>query len=247
MRTDELAKMHALDRTHWWFLGRRYLLRSLLPILGKPGALILDAGCGTGLATSELRSLGKVVALDVCDDVFKLGEWEALGVPCLGSVLAIPFQDCSFDLVVALDVLEHISNDVLALQEIYRVCKPGGTVLLTVPAYQWLWSSHDEVLNHKRRYTASLLANHIRAAGFEIRKLSYAVSGVFALAAVLRLAGRLIGRKSEESDLAPMPRFINRTLAVLMRAEAFILRYFSLPFGLSVLAIVEKPAHTEVK
>lgn len=247
MKTNELAKMHALDKTHWWFLGRRYLLRSMLPMLGKPDALILDAGCGTGLAASELSSLGKVVAMDVCGEVFRLKEWKTIGVPCVGSVLEIPFQDSTFDLVVALDVLEHVADDNMAIRELYRVCKPGGIALITVPAYQWLWSSHDEAIGHKRRYSAALLSRCVTNAGFGVRKLSYAVSSVLVIAMAFRFARRIIGKPSGESDLAPTPHLINKVLALLMRAEAFLLRYISLPFGLSVLVIAEKPQHIEVE
>jgi len=241
MRTEEFNKMRDLEARHWWFLGRRFLLRFLRRVLVQSDDLILDVGCGTGLGASELGTNSQVIGLDVSIDAFRVCDWNRLGMPCVGSAERMPFKNDSFQLVVALDVLEHLERVDTALKEIYRVCKPGGFLLVLVPAYGWLWSSHDEVLGHKRRYTASSLASALRSAGFQIVRLSYVVTFVFPLAALVRLIRRLARRTAQTSDMAPVPGGLNLLLSLIMRVEVFFLRWVNMPFGLSALAIAKRP------
>ncbi len=239
MQTAEFAKMRALGGTHWWFLGRKHLLRALLgPIIG-PDALILDAGCGTGLAGGVLLGLGTVIGLDIAPEALcdrAPGSAESL---CLASVNPAPFADETFDLVVALDIIEHIEDDSAVLNEFYRICKPGGRVLLTVPAYGWMYSAHDEALGHFRRYTASEVGRLMEDAGFRLVKVSHCVTAPFAAAAGFRFIRRVV-RSRGGSDLFEVPRPLNSILTGIMRVEAALLRHMNLPFGLSIVAIGKK-------
>jgi SAM-dependent methyltransferase len=246
MRADEFAKMRALEETHWWFQGRRELLRSLARKLDLRDALILDAGCGTGFARKELGSMGTVIGLDAAEEAFAADPGEPRCIEgerrtgCLALIEKTPFHSDSFDLIVSLDVLEHLEDDLAALIELHRICKPGGYLLLTVPAYAWMWSTHDEALGHRRRYSAGRLSGVVRAAGFEVCKLSYLVSSVLPAAAGYRLLKRKAGKDTETSDLFPVPRPINWVLGALMKLESRLVWRISLPFGLTVALLARK-------
>lgn len=240
MKAQEIDKIARLESCHWWFLGRRYLLRYICGFLVEEGRLVLDAGCGTGLAASELGHPSQVVGLDVSEAAFQATNWQVLGMPCIGSVERLPFRNESFDVVAALDVLEHLEEPEKALRELYRVAKVGAKLLVTVPAYRWLWSIHDEALGHKRRYTASSLRAALEASGFRIHRLSYTVTFLFPLAVLVRLSRRYLIKGNRDSDLCPLPSFLNALLAFFMRVEVSMLRFMDMPFGLTVFAIAEK-------
>ena len=236
MQIAEFEKMRALGGTHWWFLGRKHLLRALLGRMDGKDAVILDAGCGAGVAEDALSDLGTVIGIDIAPEALAGRAPTSPERLCLASVDPAPFRDCSFDLVVALDILEHIEDDAAVLREFHRICKPGGMLLITVPAYNWIRSAHDDALGHYRRYSARQVAGLMRGAGFRLSKVSYAVTAPFPAAVVFRLLRRLIGSKGG-SDLSEAPRVVNRILTAVMRIEAAILKHINLPFGLSVVAI----------
>ena len=256
MQTAEFEKMRALGGTHWWFLGRKHLLRALLRSSiesdGAPSSgrdfkslpndgipLILDAGCGTGVAEDILSDLGHVVGIDIAPKALAGRSPTCPESLCVASVNAAPFPDETFDLVVALDIIEHIEDDGAVLRELYRICRPGGRLMITVPAYQWLHSAHDEALGHYRRYSARRIRRLMRDAGFRLGKLSYCVTAPFPAAVAFRLLRRLLGNR-EGSDLFEVPRALNSILTGIMRVEAAFLRRMNLPFGLSIVAIGEK-------
>ncbi len=236
MQTAEFEKMRALGGSHWWFLGRKHLLRALLGSTGDGDALILDAGCGAGLAEDVLSEFGSVIGIDIAREAFEGRGSTCPERLCLASVAPAPFRNGAFDLIVALDIIEHIKDDAGVMRELHRICKPGGRLLITVPAYDWLWSAHDEALGHFRRYTARQIAHLMEDTGFRVCKLSYAVSSPFPAAVAFRLLRRVLGSRGS-SDLFEVPRPINAVLTAIMRAEASLLKYFNLPFGLSVVAM----------
>lgn len=242
MQTAEFEKMRALGGAHWWFLGRKHLLRALLRSSiesDRVPPLILDAGCGTGVAEDALSDLGSVVGIDIAPKALAGRSPTCPESLCVASVNAAPFPDETFDLVVALDILEHIEDDGSVLRELYRICRAGGRLMITVPAYQWLHSAHDEALGHCRRYSARRIRRLLRDAGFRLGKLSYCVTAPFPTAVAFRLLRRLLGSR-EGSDLFEVPRALNSILTVIMRVEAAFLRRMNLPFGLSIVAIGEK-------
>jgi SAM-dependent methyltransferase len=236
MKTNEFAKMRALQNTHWWFASRRYLLRLLIQKLSLREALILDAGCGTGFAHDELQKAGTVVSLDSSLEAFS----EHCILKCVSRIEETPFRDNTFDLIVALDLLEHLEDDHKALVEIRRICKTGGYVFLVVPAYQWAWSCHDDFLGHRRRYSAKELVEVVQRAGLAVCKSTYFVSALLLPALVYRLVYRRICKTAQKSDLFPIPTPLNSLFRFCTNVEAKLALSVGLPFGLSVCVLAQK-------
>jgi SAM-dependent methyltransferase len=156
--------------------------------------------------------------------------------------MRLPFRDGSFDVIVALDILEHVRDDEAALREFYRVLKPGGRVVATVPAYQSLWSAHDVALMHFRRYLAGELRTRFVNARLRIEKLSYAMTLLFPVVWLFRrLFSRQTDKNKASSSLVRVPGFINRLLVALLDGENAVLRRVSLPFGVTVFCMAERP------
>ena len=241
MRTDEFAKMRLLEDTNWWFRGRRYLLRNLIRGLKLRDALILDAGCGTGFARGELSRGGAVIGLDASLEAIAQGLGSGSITNCIAYAQSTPFPSDAFDLIVALDLIEHLPDEMPALREMHRICKPGGHFFVTVPAYQSLWSKHDEALGHYRRYTVPGIVARLKEAGFQVRKSSYVVSSILPAAAAFRVLRRKFGRESEGTDLFPVPEPFNCLLSLVMRAECRLAWNAKLPFGLTACVLARKP------
>jgi SAM-dependent methyltransferase len=241
MRVDEFSKMRALEDTNWWFRGRRYLLRNLIQGLKLRDALILDAGCGTGFARSELSRGGTVIGLDASPEAIAQGLDGKPVESCVAYAQSIPFPSDTFDLVVALDIIEHLEDEMPALSEVRRACKSGAYFYVTVPAYQGLWSHHDEVLGHYRRYTVCEMVEKLKKAGFEICRASYLVSSILPAAAAFRALRRRFGKESKGTDLFPVPEPFNFLLSLVMRVECRLAWNARLPFGLTACVLARKP------
>ncbi len=225
---------YEIEERHWWFRGRRAVIRGLLEHVELgPSPRILDAGCGTGRNLQEYGAIGRAegvepspTAVDFCR--------ERGYVVHEAPLERLPFEDGAFDLVCASDVLEHISDDGAALRELWRVVGPRGFLLATVPAYAWMWSHHDDSHHHVRRYTRAGLLERVAANGWRPAFASYFNSALLAPIAAVRAVQRLRpppGRT--DYDLTPAP--LNAVLELPMRAEARLLgagRH--LPAGLSV-------------
>jgi SAM-dependent methyltransferase len=228
---------------HWWFIGRRVILRSILETGLEPETTserrILDVGCGTGTNLSELRRFGAVKGVDsesaAVQFCHRRGERDVEHLP--GTELPLP--DASFDLVTLLDVIEHVEDDQVLLSEVWRVLAPGGRVLVTVPAYTWMWGAQDEISHHYRRYTRRSLLTSLVRAGFDPLRLSYFNTGLFPPIAAIRLARRLRPAPAAlHSDFElNNPGPLNSLLARLFCLEAPLLRRMSLPFGVSVIGL----------
>ncbi len=238
------------DRTedsHWWFIGRRRIVlgfcRRLLPL---PPVLILDIGCGTGATLKRLESLGNATGVDISAEAVRCSRKRGCrDVRLMEEEDRLPFPDSSFDLLVALDVIEHIDDDLGALTEYRRVLKPGGRLLLTVPAYRWLWSHHDDLNRHRRRYRIGPVRRLLGEAGFAVRRSTYFCSLLFLPVALVRLISRglekLLGFRREGFEFTIPPDFVNRLLGLVFSSEALWLRRAKFPFGSSILAVGEKP------
>jgi SAM-dependent methyltransferase len=240
-----------VEDVHWWFVGRRKILLQVLDrYLGKSNAdrrTILDVGCGTGTMLSYLAAYGNAQGIDVDEEAIGYCHERGLLDVRLGAAEKLPFADDSFDLVTALDVVEHLDDDVAALREIGRVLRPAGYLLMTVPAYRFLWGDQDEVNLHKRRYVAAQVRDRLKAAGFEVRRVSYMNAFMFppiaAIRLLRRLQHRLWPRTTQRSDFSyPAPRPLNFVLAMIFGAEAPIVRRVDIPAGVSILALARKPA-----
>ena len=239
-RNYELQTHQAEDR-HWWYRGRRSVLERIIAGLRLPArARILDAGCGSGRNMIELARHGTVTGVELSSTSVALARERGVGEVIEGSVLDMPFQSGSFDLAVSLDVIEHLDEDVLALRELRRVVSPGGALLVTVPAYQWLWSGHDEINHHCRRYTRRTLQHAAESAGWETVRTTYFNSLLLPVAIALRIVDRLSPARATESslDLWIPPEPLNWLLERPLQLEASVIaRGGRIPAGLSLLTL----------
>jgi SAM-dependent methyltransferase len=231
---------YEVEDAHWWFVARKAIVLSLLDryLPEKSQRFVLDAGCGTGGLLKDLERYGKLVASDFSEEAVrfcKLRGYEI--IQC--SVLEPPFRENSFDLIIGLDLLEHLDEDVAALQELYRVGKPGGILCVTVPAFQFLWSHHDELNHHKRRYTKHALQERLQSAHFQVLKCSYFNNFLFPFILVGRIFGKGAGEEPGSEWSIPS-RAVNGGLSRVFAAELPLLRWLDLPFGASILAIAQK-------
>lgn len=233
-------RMAEIDGEHWWFAARRDILTRLIERLKLPGdARILEVGCGTGSNLGMLQRFGRVDAIEPDGPARALASSRS-GIAVQGGTVpgdaVVP--DNAYDLIVLLDVLEHIPDDHGTLAELRSKLAPGGRLLVTVPAMPWLWSAHDAAHHHKRRYTAAALENVFRSAGFRVKYRSYFNTLLFPLIVAARYAGRLMGR--EDGDDAIPPRPINRILKTAFGLERHVVGRGTLPFGVS-LALTAEP------
>lgn len=233
--------MAAVEDTHWWFAGRRRIARDILERLPvAEGAAILEVGCGTGGNFGLLREFGQVFATDSDERALDYSRRQDAVVVQPGALPRdLPYGDRTFDLVALFDVLEHVDEDQESLDYLFGRVAEGGRLVLTVPAFGFLWSAHDDHHHHKRRYTRGELARKTRAAGFRIRKLSYYNTWLFPLVAVVRLLER-VGPDRAVRDLSVPPAPVNRLLTAIFASERFFLRFFSFPFGVSLVLVAER-------
>ena len=239
MNREELQKLYRLEQTYWWFVGRRAIIKAILGkhLLGGNKKLnILDFGSGTGGNFPLLSQFGEVLGVEVSKHAINLSKDNfkdfkvyriRLNEPC-------PFAERSFDLIALLDVLEHVENDQKLILELKPLLKKGGMFLLTVPAYQWLWSAHDEVLGHFRRYSRSDIKEKLVDLGLRIKYSTYIISSVWPIVVIYRL----INQKPETSYVN-LPSSANYFLIFLLKVEALLLKYIRFSFGTSVLILAQ--------
>jgi SAM-dependent methyltransferase len=240
MDRDYELQTHQAEDRHWWYRGRRSVLERVIGDLRLPArAVILDAGCGSGRNMIDLARHGAVTGVELSATSAEIARKRGSGEVIEGSVLEMPFEVGRFDLAVSLDVIEHLEDDLAALRELRRVVKPGGTLLVTVPAYKWLWSGHDVVNHHFRRYTRRSLQRVGEQAGWQQVRTTYFNSLLLPAAILLRVLDRF-NRKTTESSLdlwvppEPLNWLLERPLAL---EAAMIGRGGRIPAGLSLLAV----------
>lgn len=229
-------ELYELEDRHWWFRSRRRFVWGLLRRAGVTSASrILDAGCGTGRNLVEFGRLGPAEGVDFSEEAVAFCRRRGLAGVRQATVEELPFPDGRFDLIIATDVIEHLDDDRRALAELRRVAAPGGRVIITVPAYRWLWSHHDESHHHKRRYTLRGLRGPMEASGWNTQVSSYYYSAMLPAVAAVRAARRLRSGENGRSDLSLTPPGLNRILELPVRAEAAIVeRGGRLPAGVSI-------------
>jgi SAM-dependent methyltransferase len=248
MTSEELQAMLASDERHWWYRGRRRILRAELDRLPLgPGTRLLDAGCGSGRTLDELAHYGQVSGVDLSPVAVDHARGRGHADVRVAPVEQMPFADGTFDVVTCLDVIEHTPDDRASLAELARVTRAGGLMLVTVPAYQALWSPHDEANLHYRRYSRRQLRTAATDSGWDIVSDTHFNALLLPPAAVVRMAQRLIRKPrhpelGRHSDLDITPARLNRLLELPMALESRLLAGGNrLAFGLSLLAILRRP------
>lgn len=240
MHGDELAAMIAADEHHWWYRGRRRILRAVIDGLDLPRpARVLDAGCGSGRTLDDLARYGRATGVDLSPVATQATRARGHEVR-IARLESLPFRDGRFDLVTCLDVLEHTPDDRRSLAELRRVTVSGGTLVLTVPAHPRLWSAHDEVNEHFRRYTAAALRDAAAPAGWVVSRMTYFNSSLLPAAAAVRALHRR--RPGRRSELAMTPPALDGLLELPLRLESAAIRHGArIPVGLSLLAVLVNP------
>lgn len=238
----ELYEQHArLEHDHWWFVARRAIIGAVLDRHLRPATdrRLLDVGCGTGGMLPLLARFGTVTGIEGEPIAFERCRASFAQIDVrLGQVPADVPADGSFDVVSAFDVIEHIDDDVGALAALRSAVRPDGLVVVTVPALPWLWSDHDDVNGHKRRYTRRRLLASFEQAGLEVTAISYFNTVLLPLVAAARLGQRLRRRPvTPHSDFTMPPRWLNRALTSLMAGERSAVAGRGLPLGVSLIAV----------
>ncbi len=263
--------MFRFEDTYWWFVARRHLIVSMIEqfypdarsaqrrsngmaaVAGRPESgvctgtgrplRILDIGCGTGAMLDQLAPFGHVVGADFAEEALAFSRSRGSGHPLARTdIRCLPFRSNSFDIVTAMDVVEHIDNDKAAMCEITRVLRPGGRVFVTVPAYQFLWSDHDVALHHYRRYTTPAVKDLFQRVGLRMDKLTYSVTGLLPAAWAYRMLVKLLKPRDAEpkAHLVRVPEPANGALISILRLETRALSKINLPFGLTVACVAQK-------
>ena len=236
--------MNRVEDKHWWFVGRRAILESFLEgIVSKirnpqSPIRILDVGCGTGANLEMLANFGESEGVDVSDDALEFCKTKGLKVH-KGLAEELPFEDESFDLVTALDVVEHLDDDIGGLKEMNRVMKKSGRALIFVPAFMWLWGVQDDISNHRIRYTKKQIVERLEKSGFEIERATYANWTFFAPILAGRTIMKVTGIKPESENNVNVSA-LNGIFGKIFSAEKLWLKNFDFPFGVSIVITAKK-------
>ena len=247
MQSHHYPILYQVEETHWWYVGRRRIIQSLVQkicnTLDKPDPRILDVGCGTGANLKMLATCGRVEGVDISPQAVEFCRQRGLDSVKLGAIEHLPYESDSFELVTALDVIEHLDDDVAGLREMRRVLRRDGRLLLFVPAFMFLWGVQDDVSNHRRRYTLPRLLSAVKEAGFSVESASYANISFFLPVLVVRSVMRWLSLRADTEygiNISPM----NGPFSWLFAAERFILNRWKIPFGVSAVCIARRVEKT---
>jgi SAM-dependent methyltransferase len=256
MRPLNYRVMFDVEDEHWWFVGRRAIVLAqiedalgpraadpqALKLPAAPGARslrVLDIGCGTGANLDHLARYGAVQGIDVSALALDFCRRRGHRRVMCASATELPFASASFDLVTALDVIEHLDDDLRGLGEIRRVLRPGAPAVIFVPAFQALWGPNDDQSGHRRRYRRAELCARVETAGLRVERISYANVGMFLPIWLGRRLLNAVGRRAQAENRINHP-LINRLLARVFASEAGWLRRHTLPFGVSIVCVARK-------
>jgi len=252
MERSEYQFLESQENKHWWFVGRRIILNKMLKKLAGNNndkkLKILEIGCGTGGNLEMLSQYGDVHAIEMDQSAYEIAK--AKNIISDLKIGYLPdntgLEENQFDLIVMFDVLEHIEQDFDSLKSLNKLLKENGNIFITVPAFQFLWSKHDEIAHHKRRYIKKELASLLKQAGFEVKYISYFNFWLFPLAAIVRAIYKAFSSSKDINEAGNTPGqkkpigFINRILTLTFASEKYFIGNISFPFGLSLMATARK-------
>ena len=240
MKEHTYPIMFRIEQSHWWYTGRRKILANFVEDICRRVTdrrpRILDVGCGTGANLLMLSEYGDAEGVDISKDALAFCRERGLDKVKLGAGEKLPYDDGTFDLVTAFDVVEHMDDDLAGLSEMRRVLRPGGRVLLFVPTFMFLWGVQDDVSNHRRRYRLPELQRVLEQAGFEIERSTYANITIFLPILFVRKLMRVMGIKAETENNINVTA-LNGVLGRMLGAESIALKYMDIPFGVSGLCV----------
>ena len=243
MQSHHYPILYEVEETHWWYVGRRriiqYLVEKIRTTLNTPNPKILDVGCGTGANLKMLAAHGRAEGVDISPQAVEFCRERGLETVRLGAAEQLPYESGSFDLVTALDVVEHLDDDVAGLREMRRVLSRDGRVLLFVPAFMFLWGVQDDVSNHRRRYTLPGLLKAVEAAGFAVEWSSYANICFFLPVLAVRSVMRWLGLRAD-TEYGINISLMNGPFSWLFAAERYVFERGQLPFGVSAVCIARR-------
>lgn len=240
MKKDLYEDLYLLEDTHWWHIAKRRIVHKLIKKYNpskKPK--ILDIGCGTGKNIEELQKIGDVYGLDNSKEALSFCKKRRLKKLILGTAEKTSLKKNFFDVITLLDVLEH-TDDSKVLKEAYRILKKDGLIIITVPAFGWLWSNWDVVLHHRRRYFAKSLIEILKKENFQIIKISYMYSFLILPALIIRTIKSLLFKKSYSSDFKLSSPYLNLIISQVTKVESFFIMLTSIPIGTSIIAVAQK-------
>ena len=248
MQSHHYPILYEVEESHWWYVGRRRIIQSLLEkickTLNTPTPRILDVGCGTGANLKMLATHGRAEGVDISPQAVDFCRQRGLESVKLGAAEQLPYENSSFEIVTALDVIEHLDDDVAGLREMRRVLCRDGRLLLFVPAFMFLWGVQDDVSNHRRRYTLPSLVKAVEAAGFSVEWSSYANISFFLPVLLVRSVMRWLNLRAA-TEYGINISLMNGPFSRLFAAERFILERGRLPFGVSAVCIARRAETTD--
>jgi len=241
MQSHHYPILYQVEDTHWWYVGRRRIIQALVEKISTKlkTQRILDVGCGTGANLKMLAAYGKAEGVDISPQAVDFCHERGLNSVKLGAIEQLPYESDSFELVTALDVIEHLDDDIAGLREMRRVLCRDGRLLVFVPAFMFLWGVQDDVSNHRRRYTLPRLLKAVEEAGFSVEWSSYANISFFLPVLVVRSVMRWL-RLGAATEYGINISLLNGPFSSLFAAERFILKSGRLPFGVSAVCIARR-------
>lgn len=242
MNVNMYRMFFEIQKKHWWFVTKKQIvLDTINKHLSKHADIkVLDIGCGSGLMLNALEDVGQTFGMDMSDDAINFSK-EIFNGRIEKGLLPdqIPYEEDFFNLIIALDVIEHVDRDIDSLKAIRSHLVSDGKAVITVPAYMFLWSAFDEMNEHKRRYTLAELNTKLVQAGFTVEKISYYNTLLFPVVFVVRMLNNVLKRDGA-SDVDMPSRPLNFVLKKIFGIEKYMLKFVNLPFGVSIIAMVRK-------
>lgn len=242
MEENYYKNYFVLEREHWFFRVRKKILIFFVKKYARFGSKVFDFGCGSGYLVGELQKMGyDASGVDVSVGAIKFGLSQGISNLSVAQSDDMKPPEGGFDLILALDVIEHIKDDSMVIRGLKTALKPGGVAIITVPAYQWMWGVQDDVSHHFRRYTMSSLNEVVKKAGnFKVIHKTYFNTFLFVPIAIVRILSRWFNLKERESDFEIDNRVLSAFFYFIFNLETYLLKFINFPFGVSILVVLEK-------